>query len=105
MKNNKQGQMVMIQLLFLFMTVVVMVALLPGLKSILDVAQQSDNMNCAGFVYDGNPNATLSYNSSLETNTTACLSLDLYLPYILLVVLIGGVSKILYGRPEEQQQF
>jgi uncharacterized membrane protein len=105
MMKNKQGQMVMIQLLFLFMTIVVTVALLPGIKSIMDVAQASDNMNCQGFIYNGDPNATLSYNSSLETNQTACIAIDLYLPYILLVVLIGGVSRILYGSPDQQQQF
>lgn len=95
----------MIQLLFLFMTIVVTIALLPGIKSIMDVGQQSDNLNCNGYKYDGDEDHVLSYNSSLETNTTACIALDLYLPYILLVVLVGGVTRLLHGRGDQPEQY
>ena len=58
-------------------------------------------INCAGFDYDksgtvGTP--VLAYNSTLESETTSCLAIALYVPYIILVVLIGGVSKLLYTK-------
>ena len=90
---NNNGQMIMLQLLFLFMTIVITVAMLPAINSILGVGQNSENLNCTG--YNDTDTPSLSYNSSLNTNKTACLALDLYLPYILLVVLIGSVSKLL----------
>lgn len=96
---NNNGQAIMINMLFLFMTLAVFVAMIPALSSILNMAQQSDALNCRGYI---DPYATatsnLSYNASLPTNTLACLSIDLYLPYIVLAVLIGAVSKLLYGR-------
>lgn len=95
---NNKGQMMIVQLLFLFMTIAVMVAVIPALKTVLDIAQQSDNLNCKGFVDTDSTDGNYSYNGSLPTNTTACLSIKLYLPYIILVVLIGGVTKLLYGQ-------
>lgn len=95
---NKRGQMIIIQLLFFFMTLAVLIALIPALNSVLNTAQQSDYLNCQGYIDNGNANNTLSYNSSLASNTLACLSIRLYLPYVILVVLIGGVTKLLAER-------
>jgi len=95
--EDKGGQQMIISLLFLFMTISIAIAMIPALKSVLNIAKQSDNLNCAGFVYVGS-GTNLSYNSSLETETTACLAINLYLPYILLIVLIGGVTKLLYDK-------
>lgn len=95
---NHKGQVIMIQLLLFVMTIAVLVALIPALNSLLNTAQQSDSLNCQGYYYNGNPNHTLSYNSSLASNTLACLSIRLYLPYIILLVLIGGASKLLVDR-------
>jgi len=101
---NKNGQMIMIQLLFLVMTIMVLIALIGPMRSMLDIAQQSDNLNCKGYT-DVN-DASLSYNVSLNnTNTLACMTIDLYLPYILLTVLIGGVAQLLVRRPEEPQYY
>jgi len=105
--EDKKGQIIMVQLLFLFMTITVMIALVPGIKSVLNIAKQSDNLNCAGFDYDGSGTIgtnALDYNSSLATETLACLAINLYLPYIILIVLIGGVSKLMYGRAFGEQQ-
>ena len=96
--EDKGGQQMIISLLFLFMTISITIAMIPALKSVLNIAKQSDNLNCAGFVYGGDATNTLSYNASLETETTACLAINLYLPYILLIVLIGGVTKLLYDK-------
>ena len=101
---NKRGQMIMIQLLFLLMTIAVLVSLIPAINSLLNIAQQSDSLNCQGYSFNGNENHTLSYNASLASNTLACLSIRLYLPYIILVVLIGGVSKLLVDRVGSPQQ-
>ena len=100
--EDKGGQMIIVNLLFLFMTISILIAMVPALRSILNTAKQSDNLNCAG--YNHTSDAALSYNSSLGTETTACMAISLYLPYILLIVLIGGVSKLLYSQTLGQQQ-
>jgi len=102
--EDKSGQMIMINLLFLFMVIAITVALIPAIKAVLDIAKQSDGLNCNGFKYQGDPDHRLSFNSSLDTDATACLAIALYLPYIILVVLIGGVSKLLYDRTTGGQQ-
>ena len=101
-KNNRamniKSQMILVNLLIFVMIVAVLISLIPALNAMLNISQQSDSLNCAGYYVNGNPNATLSYNSSLATNSLACVAIRLYLPYIVLVVLIGGVSKLLLGR-------
>jgi L-lactate permease len=97
-RMNKRGQVMMINLLFLLMTVAVMIALIPEFNTLLNMAQQSNALNCQGYYFNGDVNNTLSYNSTLPTNVLACLSIDLYLPYIIMAVLIAGVSRVLLGR-------
>lgn len=97
--NKRGGLMDMpMNLMLLFMSVVFLVALIPAFSSIINMAQQSDSLNCAGYVYSGDAGSVLSYNSSLSTNSIACFAIKLYLPYIVLGVLITGVALILYGR-------
>lgn len=95
---NNRGQMILVNLLIFVMIVAVLVALIPALNALLNIAQQSDGLNCNGYSVNGDPNAHFSYNSSLPTNTLACVAIRLYLPYIVLVVLIGGVAKLLGSR-------
>ena len=97
-KMNQRGQVMLINLLFLFMTIAVMIALIPMFNTMLNMAQSSTALNCNGYYYNGDVNNTLSYNASLPSNVLACLSISLYLPYILLAVLIAGVSRVLLGR-------
>jgi hypothetical protein len=80
------------------MVIAVMVALIPALNTMLNNSQQSDGLNCNGYINAGNVNNSLSYNSSLATNTLACVAIRLYLPYLILVILVGGVTKLLMGR-------
>ena len=98
--KDKRGDVfnLMFNLLFLFMTIAIFIAMIPALNSVLGIAQQSDYLNCNGYVTDGNANATLSYNASLPTSTLSCLAIRLYLPYITLIVLVGGVTKLLAER-------
>jgi hypothetical protein len=90
----------MINLLFLLMTIAVLVAMIPALNAILNIAQQSDGLNCPGYKYNGTASDPLSYNVNLPSNTLACLAIQLYLPYIVLAVLIGGVSRLIASRME-----
>ena len=101
MINNKRGNL-MINLLFLVFAVAVVVVFITPLKVFTDMAQQSNALNCYGYIYNGNANHTLSFNSTLNGGNSgsplACTAISLYLPYILLVVLITGVAKVLYDR-------
>ena len=93
MKKNRKGQYLMMNLLVLVFTIMIMVALIPLLNQILNLAQDNQNLNCAGY------NGTNRYNSSLSTNTLACLAVQLYLPYIVLVILIGSIARLI-ARPQ-----
>jgi len=83
----------------------VMIAFISPINEFLDIAQQSDGLNCRGYIYNGDSTHTLSFNETLHGNASgsplACLALKLYLPYILLVFLIGGLSAVLGGRAGE----
>ena len=97
-KMNNRGQVMILNLLFLFMTIAVMIALISPLTTLVNQAQQSDYLNCRGYWYNGDNSSMYSYNASLKSNTLACLAIDLYLPYIVLAVLIAGVSRVIMGR-------
>lgn len=107
LKEDKRGDIfgMMANLLFLFMMLAVFVAMIPALNSILGIAQQSNNLNCNGYTLNGNPNATLSYNASLASDTISCMAIRLYLPYITLAILIGGVSFLLRDRMSPSTPF
>lgn len=104
--NNKGSLMDMpVNLLMLFITITFLIALIPAFVEMQDYAQQSDSMNCVGFVHDGNPADPLSYNSTIGTKSSiGCMAIKLYLPYIVLGVLIAGVAIIFYGRQGQGQQ-
>jgi hypothetical protein len=84
----------------LFITVTFLVALIPGMADMIETGQNSQNLNCPGYSYQGNSGHLLSYNSSLSarTSTIGCMAIKLYIPYIVLGVLIAGVAMIFYGR-------
>jgi len=99
--QNKKGSLMQmpINLLMLFITITFLIALIPGFVEMQDMAQQSDQMNCKGYVYDGNANSIYSYNSTIGTKSSiGCMAIKLYLPYIVLGVLIAGVAMIFYGK-------
>lgn len=99
--NNKGGNVIM-SLIFFLMALGVMVVFISPINSFLNMAQQSDSLNCQGYIFNGNVNHTLSFNATLNGGNSgsplACLSLKLYLPYILLVFLIAGISAVLAGK-------
>lgn len=100
---NNRGN-IMINFLYFTIAVAVIVMFISPIKTFVDMAQQSDNLNCKGFIYNGDVNNSLSFNSTLDGGAsgdpTSCLAIKLYLPYILLVALVAGFARILYNRSE-----
>ena len=101
---NKKGN-VMINLLFFIMGLGVLIAFIGPINEFVDMAQQSDGLNCKGFIFDSNVSHSLSFNNLSDGGNSgspiACLALKLYLPYILLVFLIGGVAAVLGGKADQ----
>ena len=93
------------KLLILFISITFLVALIPGFVTMIDQAQQSDSMNCAGFKYNGDAGNPLSYNETIGTKSSiGCMAIKLYVPYIVLGVLIAGVAVLLGMSGGGQQQ-
>jgi hypothetical protein len=105
---NKKGDMahLMIALIMGFMAIAMLTALIPGFVEILDGAQNSEALNCVGYKYNGNAADSLSYNATIGTKSTiGCLSIKLYLPYLILAVLLGVVMYILYDKGSQQAPY
>jgi len=98
---NRKGN-IMISLLFFILALGVLVVFISPMNEFIDMAQQSDSLNCKGFIYEGDSTHALSFNSTLDGGASgdpmSCLALKLYLPYILLVFLISGVAAVLAGK-------
>ena len=114
MLGNKRGQMLMIGIMILIMALLIFIATLPAVSQIMDESRQCNNLNCEGY---SDPDATgasggncttsnRSYNPNLSQNALSCTILDLIIPFIILGVLIGLITKLLHGglvdRPEPQ---
>lgn len=92
---NNRGQMIVFNLMMLVITIVVFMALIPVFQETISNARGSDGLNCVSTTSicsasQGEP----CYNSSIDVQTTSCLVLDIYLPYIIIVVLIMGVGAL-----------
>lgn len=103
--NNmkRKGQFdILIGLFWAFIIITTLVALVPGFTDIISMGQDSEHLNCPGYVDADNP--SLSYNSTLSSRTSpiGCLGFKLYIPYIVLGVLIVIASKIIYGSRQQQ---
>lgn len=100
-RANKKGQVMIINMIFLVMTIVVFTALIPVLRSMMDNSRHEDALNCkSNHNTCGIQNETPCYNSSKNSETVACTLIDLYIPYIVIVVLLAGVAKIMSQRVE-----
>ena len=104
MENKKAQGNIMLNLIFFVLGLGVLIAFISPINSFLNLAQQSDALNCQGYIFNGNINNSLSFNSTLNGGNSgsplACLALKLYLPYVLLIFLIGGMSAVLANRSE-----
>ena len=105
---NRKGNMIF-GFIFFMMFLAIMVAFIGPINEMLELAQQSDNLNCKGFIYEGNANNVLSFNGTASNNQSgspiACWMLKLYMPYLVLGILILGMSAILGGRAEQMLGF
>jgi len=93
---NNKGQMIVMNLMMLLIVIVVFMAFIPVFQETISNARGSDGLNCVSTL---RPNCTdfaePCYNSSLDSQ---CLILDIYLPYIIIVVLLMGVAGLMAGR-------
>lgn len=88
-----------VNLLMLFISITFLIALIPGFVEMQDIAQQSDGLNCVGYVDNGNTTNVLSYNATIGTKSSiGCMAIKLYIPYIVLGVLVAAVAMIFYGK-------
>ena len=106
---NNSGQMLMVGIMIMIMAILIFVSTLPATQSVINTARQCDGLNCAGYV---DPDASgagcsatnRSYMPTLDSNTLSCTILDLMIPFIILGVLIGIITKLLYGHLVDQPQ-
>jgi hypothetical protein len=97
-----------INLIFLVMTIVVFVALIPVLRDMMNNARDQTGLNCKSDINKCttvgstiNDDEVPCYNKSQSSETVACTLIDLYIPYIVIVVLLAGVAKIMANRVEQ----
>ena len=99
MMNNKRGQMIVFNLLMLVIVIIVFMALIPVFQDSIANARGSDGLNCVSTTsLCVDDDAEPCYNSSMKAQTTSCLVLDIYLPYIIIVVLLMGVGALVGQR-------
>lgn len=88
-----------INLLIMFIVITFLIAIIPGLVEVINNAQGSDSLNCAGYVDWSGGSINRSYNATIGTRSSiGCLAIKLYIPYIVLGVLVAVVAMIFYGR-------
>lgn len=100
-RMNKKGQVLIINLLILVMTIIIFAAMLPILAQTLNDTKDQSSLNCASDINKCDTNPSMPcYNSSVQSQGIACALIDLYVPYIVIVVLIAGVAKLMANRVE-----
>lgn len=103
--NNKGN--IMINFFFFILAVGIVVAFISPMLSFVSIAQQSDNMNCKGYLHDGlnESNSAFAFNTTKNGGESGsqlgCIAIRLYVPYLLMVVLVVGVSQILANRAND----
>jgi len=110
-KMNKSGQAIIMNLMFLVLTIAVFMAFIPVIQDFISEARGSDGLNCVSTTSLCNSgDAEPCHNASMDIQTTSCLVLDIYLPYIIIVVLLMGVGALtaqrsgMFGGGQPQQQ-
>ena len=101
--KNKSGQMMMVGILVLVMTVLIFVSTMPAITDVLDNVKGCSSLNCAGYVdQDASGAGCSSTNTTFlpngKSNPLSCTILDLFLPFLILGVLIGLITALLHGR-------
>jgi len=104
-KMNKKGSMMGLLLGLIMGVVVVMILIMfiPSLTEMLDTAQNSQGLNCVGYIDTVMADGNYSYNASIgQKSSMACMGIKMYLPLLILIVLIGVITKILYDKGTDQ---
>ena len=99
--NKGQAGMGMIfELIMLVLVILILTAFMPVIQDSLDTQRNYDVLNCKSTTMVCDPALTQDwcYNDTLDTETTTCLILDIFLPFIVIAILIGGVGLVLVGR-------
>ena len=102
LKANNKGQVLIINLMFVFMAIAVLMGMMSAFREVLDDARGSASLNCKSTLRVCGVQAEPCYNSSIEAETLACTMLDLYIPYLVMVVLVAGVAKLMANRVMDQ---
>ena len=107
---NNKGQATIYGLIFLIIIVILITSFMPVFKTMINNARHHDALNCASNINVCSVTSEIPcYNSSLMTETTSCLILDMFLPLLILVVLVGGAFAVIQqksaGSPFGQQQY
>lgn len=103
LKYNNRGQMMMIGIMILIMSILIFVATMPAVQSVLQDSMACDSLNCAGYVDqdatgEGCSATNRSYLPSGNQNQLSCTIMDLILPFIILGVLIALITMLMSGR-------
>ena len=108
----KKGQMgfgLIFGLVILVVTVIVFANLVSPMKGAFDTARHQDSLNCVQTAVSSLCNNSASvpcYNSSISTETLACVFIDLALPLIIIFVILAMIGMLLAGKsmmaPEPQ---
>lgn len=79
--GNVKGQVAIFGIMMFIFTFAFALICIPALKDLISVARDSSHLDCN--------------NSSISTGTSAtCMIVDLYLPYFIAVILVGGAAWI-----------
>jgi hypothetical protein len=99
-KAQTGGLGMILGIVFLFMALIVLVAFLPAIQDMIHQQRGQAALNCISSknVCGAGQVDQYCYNSTKDSETTSCLIFSIYLPFILIAVLIGGVAGVLYGK-------
>jgi hypothetical protein len=102
-KKNNKGQVIIVNIVMLVMALLVFMALIPVIKSQVDGARHYTSLNCVDTVRvcgaAGIGTSSPCYNSTYaKSETVACAMIDLYIPYIVIIVLLAGAAKLMANR-------
>ena len=107
--KNKGGQMFMIGIMILIMSLLIFIATIPAVSNVMDTTRGCSNLNCAGFVDQDATGAgcsatNQSYLPAGNDNALSCTILDLTIPFIVLGVLIALITMLMSGRLTDRQE-
>lgn len=91
--SSKKAEISMQGILSIFIIITVLVVFTPAFQAIFGLSKDSQHFNCQGYVSASNP--ALSYNSSLSTDTLACVGSEYGLAFIALVVIFGSIGFLI----------